>query len=163
MEVSNDEASTTSASKPTSDPQWCCDFTNCGKTFTHRYKLKYEPLIPSNVAWCSMMLTWTSRHRKRHVKAYRCLEPGCVSQGVGFADMKDLMRHHSKHNGRQFYCSFVTCPHALGGTGGGYTRKDNLIRHGRVKHDLYTPKVTKRAVPPKHLRANNAGPQLTVL
>lgn len=50
MEVSNDEASTTSASKPTSDPQWCCDFTNCGKTFTHRYKLKYEPLIPSNVA-----------------------------------------------------------------------------------------------------------------
>ena len=45
---SNKDAQSSSASNDTNSAnEWFCDFTNCGKSFTHRHKLKYVNSVPS--------------------------------------------------------------------------------------------------------------------
>ncbi|TVY83859.1 hypothetical protein LSUE1_G004641 [Lachnellula suecica] len=93
--------------------EWLCDFDNCDQSFTHRHKL--------------------NRHRKYHRKDYPCLHSPCASRSIAFSLQKDLIRHQTKHNGRRIYCPRGGCSYALGGTEGGFTRRDNLKRHMRTK------------------------------
>ncbi|KAH8682809.1 hypothetical protein BGZ60DRAFT_511912 [Tricladium varicosporioides] len=112
--LTNDVPSRSVSSHRDITEEWICDFIDCGKSFTHCYKL--------------------NRHKKYHMKKHRCTDPSCVTRNVAFALRKDLERHQAKHNGRQFYCMHAGCIYASGGTEGGFTRKDNLRRHFARKH-----------------------------
>ncbi|KAN0095615.1 hypothetical protein V8E51_016326 [Hyaloscypha variabilis] len=67
--------------------EWSCEYPNCGRSFTHRYRL--------------------NKHQKYHNKLHRCLEPSCLARRVTFSREQDLIRHQSQHNGRRFYCPIV--------------------------------------------------------
>jgi hypothetical protein len=43
---SNDAPSSSASNKKNSADEWLCDFTNCGRSFTHRHKLKYVYQFP---------------------------------------------------------------------------------------------------------------------
>jgi hypothetical protein len=83
---------------------------------------------------CIFRLTGPSRHRKYHLKPYRCLDPSCSTRGTAFSLNKDLVRHESQHNGRRFYCSHSGCSYAFGGGKRGFSRQDNLKRHTTTQH-----------------------------
>ncbi|PMD36381.1 hypothetical protein L207DRAFT_106579 [Hyaloscypha variabilis F] len=110
---SDRQASLFSNDTPSGD-EWCCDFANCGKRFSHRHKL--------------------NRHKKYHLKPYRCLEPFCSARGIGFSLNKDLVRHQSQHTGQRFYCPNRSCNYAVGGGENGFSRQDNLKRHIKTRH-----------------------------
>lgn len=110
--------------------EWLCEDTNCGRAFAHQYEL--------------------NRHKKYHIKPHRCLKPSCASQRVAFSLKKDLLRHQTTHNGHRLYCPHGGCKNALGGSGRGFSRKDNLRRHIALKHPQVEVgiggKSSKRAV-----------------
>jgi hypothetical protein len=110
----NDAPSSSASNNTTSAEEWHCNFTNCGKSFTHRHKL--------------------NRHRKYHSKPYACLDPSCSRRNKSFSLKKDLDRHQAKHNGQRFHCPHGSCNYSIGGAEGGFTRKDNLKRHIREQH-----------------------------
>ncbi|KAN0095982.1 hypothetical protein V8E51_014787 [Hyaloscypha variabilis] len=112
-EVSDTQATLSSKDTPSGD-EWSCDFANCGKRFSHRHKL--------------------NRHKKYHLKPYRCLDPLCSARGIGFSLNKDLVRHQSQHSGQRYYCPNRTCNYALGGGENGFSRQDNLKRHIKTRH-----------------------------
>jgi hypothetical protein len=108
--------------------EWLCEYPNCDRSFTHRYRLKY--ISPqSNRCPCVPQLTMLSKHQKCHNKLHRCLEPSCLARGVTFSREQDLIRDQSQHNGRRFYCPHSNCLYAIDGAKDGFTRKDNLKRH----------------------------------
>jgi len=94
--------------------EWLCEYPNCGRSFTHRYRL--------------------NKHQKYHSKQHWCLEPSCLASRVTFSREQDLFRHQSQHNGRRFYCSHSDCSYAIDGSKDGFTRKDNLKRHLTTQH-----------------------------
>ncbi|PMD59493.1 uncharacterized protein K444DRAFT_412886 [Hyaloscypha bicolor E] len=112
-ESSQELASPALKATPSGD-KWLCEFTNCGKCFSHRHKL--------------------NRHRKYHLKPYRCLDPSCSTRGIAFSLNKDLARHHSQHSGQRLYCPHRGCSYAFGGGENGFSRKDNLKRHIKTRH-----------------------------
>jgi len=101
-----------SANPATLSDAWGCEY--CGQSFSRHCDL--------------------NRHRKKHTRPYKCLDPSCAMRQIAFADRKDLTRHQSKHNGRRFYCPHTDCGNSLGGALGGFSRKDNLKRHVTTKH-----------------------------
>jgi len=50
-----------------------CDFTDCGRRVQKRYDL--------------------NRHKKYHVKLFKCLKPSCAAHNLAFSLAKDLRRH----------------------------------------------------------------------
>jgi len=94
--------------------EWLCEYPNCGRPFTHRYRL--------------------NKHQKYHNKLHRCLEPSCLSRRVTFSRKQDLIRHQSQHNGRRFYCPHSNCLYVIDGAKDGFTRKYNLKRHLTNQH-----------------------------
>jgi len=131
-EPSSSDAPLTSASNDTtSAEEWHCDFPNCERSFTHQHKLKYVHVVP-NISFNK--LTRPSRHRKYHIKPYRCLDPLCSSLHKAFSLRKDLIRHQASHTGRRFYCQHTGCSYSISAPGGGFTRKDNLKRHIMNRH-----------------------------
>lgn len=130
--LSNNDVPSSSVSNETnSGEEFHCDFTNCGKSFTHRYKLKYVYLIPSAPPLATNV---PSRHRKYHIKTFSCPDPSCSNRGIAFSQRKDLVRHQARHNGRRFYCQYAGCSFSISGKEGGFTRDDNLKRHIKKKH-----------------------------
>jgi hypothetical protein len=80
------------------------------------------------------LLTWHSRHRKRHDRPLKCNVSDCQ---LKFAFNRDLKRHiASKHpyatNQEQYYCHHSNCDRARTGLRGGFPRKDTLTRHLRT-------------------------------
>ena len=112
--------------------EWLCEYPNCGRSFTHRYRLKY--ISPQSNPPCVPELTMLSKHQKYHSKLHCCLEPSCRARRVTFSREQDLMRHQSRHNGRRFYCPHSDCLYAIDGSKDGFTRKDNLKRHFHIQH-----------------------------
>lgn len=87
------------------------------------------------------ILTDTSRHKKYHIKPFRCLEEACAADDVAFSLEKDLTRHQAQHNGRRFYCPHHDCAYAPRGRANGFTRKDNLRRHVLKQHSYQSSTI----------------------
>jgi len=118
---------------PSPAQEWLCEHPNCGRSFTHRYRLKYVSSQPNHLLYVSQ-LTMLSKHQKYHNKLHRCLEPSCLARRVKFSREQDLIRHQSQHSGRRFYCPYIHCSYAVGGAKDGFTRKDNQKRHIANQH-----------------------------
>jgi hypothetical protein len=122
----------------TSVNEWLCGYPNCRRSFTHRYRLKYNS-PQSNRLPCVSQLTMLSKHQKYHNKLHRCLESSCLARGVTFSREQDLIRHQSQHDGRRFYCTHSNCEYEIYGANNGFTRKDNLKRHLTNQHRYSQP------------------------
>ena len=78
-----------------------------------------------------------SRHAWQHDLKHPCEVESC---GLRFQCNKDLARHmKAKHpetieSLTLYYCPHVGCKHSVG-RGNGNTRKDNMVRHIRTKHE----------------------------
>ncbi|RFU27290.1 hypothetical protein B7463_g9050, partial [Scytalidium lignicola] len=96
-----------------SGQKWICSIDGCLKTFR-----------------CCRD---RNAHQRYHAKPWPCLEPSCLKS---FSLKKDLVRHYKdihKPKGEPFRCPIATCKHAVGGTGRGFARKDNLQKHMKKK------------------------------
>ncbi|KAM3086348.1 hypothetical protein ACMFMG_000483 [Clarireedia jacksonii] len=111
---SSSARTTPSAEERVSGQEWFCEYPNCGRSFSHRYK--------------------RTKHEQYHKKPYHCPDPSCLLRQVAFSREQDLVRHQSQHNGRRFHCPHANCVYAIGGAKDGFTRRDNLKRHLANKH-----------------------------
>jgi len=94
--------------------EWQCDHLECRRTFPKRHDM--------------------NRHKKYHLKPYKCHASSCRIQDVGFSLKKDLIRHQASHSSHRYHCPHTKCAYANGGQSGGFTRKDNLRRHINTRH-----------------------------
>jgi len=107
-------AATLSPGSNGSRDEWQCDHPNCGRTFSKRHDM--------------------NRHKKYHLKPYKCHASSCKIQDIGFSLKKDLIRHQARHSSQRYHCPHTKCAYANGGQSGGFTRKDNLRRHINTRH-----------------------------
>jgi len=77
-----------------------------------------------------------NKHKKIHLRPYRCGFDAFGSCQKGFASNRDLQRHvQSRHphpqmkNSNRFYCDQNDCDWSVNGTQAGFLRKDSLLRH----------------------------------
>ena len=75
-----------------------------------------------------------SRHKKYHLKPFKCAMPSCAVQNVAFSLAKDLLRHQKSHAYVRYFCDHVGCFAAVGGKFTGFAREDNWRRHLKMQH-----------------------------
>ena len=75
-----------------------------------------------------------NKHMNKHLRPYRCEEGRCNRR---FSTSTSAKRHHaSVHRATKqlFFCPYQDCPRHQGVQTVGYTPKDSVARHIRLKH-----------------------------
>lgn len=92
-----------------------------------------------------LWLTILSRHQKQHLGRSERPHP-CPDCDEGFLYPKDLHRHQRKHADQPFAQVTFFCPYPDCRSRGGFSRRDNLLRHQRKQHPRMLPDTQARTM-----------------
>jgi GTPase SAR1 family protein len=88
------------------------------------------------------------RHEKLHLREFKCLEVDCKYHEIGFPNKADLYKHQSSVHKikttktKVYECLIKDCKSA----GRKTTRKDNILRHMKTKHNLFVKNDALRMI-----------------